>query len=123
MPPRRPPPPPPSEGPDWRRWAIYIAVQAVAAAVVLRKMSDTGVLDAALAYGAALNPFRTPCGFVPEAQYVLLSDRIVVPYGVLPGFGERWAPGLHWHVACGAVADAQLPPPAGPSGVGVNQHP
>lgn len=95
--------------PKSHRLLLFLGMQAIAVAVVLNMFRNSGVLDIALSYGEAYNPFRVPCGWLPEAEYALLSDRIVRPYGVFTGYG-KWTPS-GCRIACMGAAGTPSPKP------------
>ena len=56
--------------------------------ILITQFQKAGVLDIVASHVEVYNPWRAACGYMPEAQFVLKSDKIVTPYGTLPGFGK-----------------------------------
>lgn len=73
-------------GTDKRKLFLFFAVQAIAVAILTNEFKKSGVLSVLLSYGEAWNPWRPQCGWLTEADFVLLSDNVVMPFGVVPGY-------------------------------------
>ena len=73
-------------GPSLKRITFSIVMQVATVAIMARRMQDTGLMETVDSFITLYNPWSTPCGLLPAKEYVLLSDRIVTTYGVLPGY-------------------------------------
>jgi allantoinase len=61
-------------------------MQVATAAILFRRMRETGLTDAVGSYLSIYNPWSPPCGLLPHKEYFILSDRIVTSNGVYPGY-------------------------------------
>lgn len=94
MPPKAPPPKrkealPEVDTSQRARLFTYLAMQTLALAVLIGQLNKYGVLGILGTFVEVYNPLRKPCGWLLDGQFLLLSQRIVLPHGVAPGYGER----------------------------------
>lgn len=73
-------------GPSFRRVSFSLFMQVTTVAILFRQMQDTGLMETVGSYATVYNPWSTPCGLLPDKEYVILSDRIITTYGTLPGY-------------------------------------
>lgn len=92
---------PPVLGMNPRRLAISFLVQAAVLGVVAYQMINTGQMDVVANYLGVVNPWSKPCGLLDAKEFIMLSDNIVRPSGVAPGYG---AGALALVLACVACA-------------------
>lgn len=73
-------------GPSFKRLAASIMMQAVVLSFLYSRFQESGILDIMGGYVVAYNPFISPKGLISSKEFILLSDRVVVPYGMYPGY-------------------------------------
>lgn len=78
---------------DRSLWTI-VAIELVAAAVLLHRLSDLGLLTTSAIPGLKQSALRllgwepAQCGLLSDSIFVLYSDSVILPAGVQPAFGK-----------------------------------
>jgi dihydroorotase-like cyclic amidohydrolase len=60
-------------------------MQALIVAILASRMHESGLFNLVGSFVTVLNPWSTPCGLLPHKEFLLLSDRVIRPHGVVPG--------------------------------------
>ena len=76
----------PEFGTDPRRVFISAAMQVAVVAFLLHYFLGSAAYYDVKAYLSTR--FGEPCGLLPQKEFVLVSDRVVRPFGTYPGYGE-----------------------------------